>query len=227
LDVILHSLIEGDVAVPALGMGAIPDQLSARLPDGVVHCGTEVVVVAPRGVSVADGRTISAKAVVVSVEGPRAAPLLGLPTVDSNPASCVWFAADAAPIPDRYIVLDGTGTGPALNIAIMSNVAPEYAPPGSGLIAAACPGVDDPDIEPAVRAQLRRMWGTGVDDWRHLRTDAIAHGQPRQHPPFSPKQRVDLGDGLFVCGDHRDTASIQGALYSGRRCGEAVVTSLT
>lgn len=227
LDVILHSLIEGDVAVPALGMGAIPDQLSARLPDGVVHCGTEVVVVAPGGVSVADGRTISAKAVVVAVEGPRAASLLGLPTVESNPASCVWFAADAAPIPDRYIVLDGTGTGPALNIAIMSNVAPEYAPPGSGLIAAACPGVDDPDIEPVVRAQLRRMWGTGVDDWRHLRTDAIAHGQPRQHPPFSPKQRVDLGDGLFVCGDHRDTASIQGALYSGRRCGEAVVTSLT
>jgi hypothetical protein len=25
-----------------------------------------------------------------------------------------------------------------------------------------------------------------------------------------------------VCGDHRDTASIQGALFSGRRTGEAV-----
>ncbi len=41
-----------------------------------------------------------------------------------------------------------------------------------------------------------------------------------------PKQRVTLGDGLFVCGDHRDTASIQGALFSGRRCGEAVVAML-
>jgi hypothetical protein len=109
----------------------------------------------------------------------------------------------------------------------MTNVAPEYAPLGSVLIAAACPGVADPDIEPAARAQMRRMWGPAVDGWRHLRTDAIAHGQPRQHPPFSPKQRVDLGDGMFVCGDHRDTASIQGALYSGRRCGEAVVASLT
>ena len=226
-DVILRSLIEGDVAVPALGMGAIPDQLSARLPDGLIHFDTEVIGVAPRQVSLADGRTISATRVVVAVEGPRAASLLGLPPVESNPASCVWFAADAAPIPDRYIVLDGTGTGPALNTAVMSNVAPEYAPPGSVLIAAACPGVDDPDIEPAVRAQLRRMWGPAVDGWRHLRTDAIPHGQPRQHPPFSPKQRVDLGDGMFVCGDHRDTASIQGALYSGRRCGEAVVASLT
>ncbi|NDF67795.1 MAG: oxidoreductase, partial [Actinobacteria bacterium] len=33
-------------------------------------------------------------------------------------------------------------------------------------------------------------------------------------------------NGLFVCGDHRDTGSIQGALYSGRRCGQAVAASL-
>jgi hypothetical protein len=38
---------------------------------------------------------------------------------------------------------------------------------------------------------------------------------------------VSLGHGLFVCGDHRDTASIQGALYSGRRTGRAVVESLS
>ena len=226
-DVILRSLIEGDVAVPALGMGAIPAQLADRLPAGVIHLDTQVVAVAPGEVSLADGRRIVASRVIVAAEGPRAASLLGLPTVESNPASCVWFAADRAPMSGRYIVLDGTGVGPALNTSVMSNVAPEYAPAGSVLISAACPGVADPDIEPGVRAQLRRIWGPDVDGWRHLRTDSIAHGQPRQHPPFSPKQRVDLGDGMFVCGDHRDTASIQGALYSGRRCGEAVVSSLT
>ena len=226
-DVILRSLIEGDVAVPALGMGAIPAQLAGHLPPGMIHLDTEVLAVAPGEVSLTAGRRISAQSVVVAVEGPRAASLLGLAPVESNPASCVWFAADEAPIPDRYIVLDGTGAGPALNTSVMSNVAPEYAPEGSALIAAACPGVNDPHIEPAVRAQLRSMWGPVVDTWRHLRTDAIAHGQPRQHPPFSPKQRVALGDGLFVCGDHRDTASIQGALFSGRRCGEAVASWFT
>jgi protoporphyrinogen oxidase len=226
-DVILQSLINGDVAVPALGMGAIPAQLAENLPVEWIHLNTEVVGVVPGEVAVAGGRRIAAERIVVAAEGPRAAALLGLPAVESNPASCVWFAADNAPIPDRYIVLDGTGAGPALNTSVMSNVAPEYAPPGSALIAAACPGVNDRHIEPAVRAQLRRLWGPVVDTWRHLRTDAIAHGQPRQHPPFSPKQRIYLGDGVFVCGDHRDTASIQGALYSGRRCGEAVVSSFT
>jgi monoamine oxidase len=32
---------------------------------------------------------------------------------------------------------------------------------------------------------------------------------------------------VFVCGDHRDTASIQGALVSGNRAAEAVHASLT
>jgi phytoene dehydrogenase-like protein len=226
-DVILRSLIVGDVAVPALGMGAISDQLAAQLLPGSIHLDAEVVSVATGSVVLAGGRTIEASRVVVAAEGPRAAALLGLRPVESNPASCVWFAAEQPPIPGGYIVLDGTGVGPALNTTVMTNVAPEYAPSGSVLIAAACPGINDPQVEPAVRAQLRRMWGPRVDRWRHLRTDAIAHGQPRQHPPFSPKQRVALGDGMFVCGDHRDTASIQGALFSGRRCGEAVVASLT
>ena len=39
------------------------------------------------------------------------------------------------------------------------------------------------------------------------------------------ERRLDGPEG-YVAGDHRDTASIQGALYSGRRCGEAVLADL-
>lgn len=226
-DVILRSMIQGDVAVPALGMGQIPAQLAGHLPASAIHLNTEVTRVQAGSVVVAGGQTVRASRVVVAVEGPRAAALLNLRAVESNPATCVWFGADQAPLDDRYIVLNGSGSGPALNTAIMTNVAPEYAPDGSTLIAAACPGINQPGIEPDVRAQLRRMWGSAVDGWRHLRTDAIAHGQPKQLPPFDPKQPVALGDGLFVCGDHRDTSSIQGALFSGRRCAAAVADSLS
>jgi hypothetical protein len=51
----------------------------------------------------------------------------------------------------------------------------------------------------AVRNQLRAIWGSPVDSWVHLRTDAIAHDQPEQRPPFPPKQPVALGQGLSVC----------------------------
>ncbi len=226
-DVVLKSLLTGDAAVPADGMGAIPAQMAAALPPDTIRLHSPVTSIEAGAVIVAGGRRVKAERVVVATEGPVAAELLDLPTVGSNPATCVWFATPSPPSCDGFIVLDGTGHGPALNVAVMSEVAPSYAPTGSSVIAAACPGVFDPDAETAVRRQLRSIWGDGVDRWRHLRTDTISHGQPDQRPPFSPKQRVALGDGLFVCGDHRDTGSIQGALYSGRRCGEAVLAGLT
>ncbi len=226
-DVVLKCLFEGEVAVPAEGMGAIPAQLAARLHPGTVHLDRAVEAVEPGEVTVAGGQRVTADRIVVATEGPAASRLLDLPEVGSNPAGCVWFAADTPPVEGRYLVLDGTGRGPALNVVVHSNVAPSYAPPGRALIAAACPGHAEADLEQPVRAQLRGMFGAAVDRWTHLRTDVIPHGQPTQLPPFGPKQPVALGEGLFVCGDHRDTASIQGALFSGRRCGEAVVSSLT
>jgi hypothetical protein len=45
-------------------------------------------------------------------------------------------------------------------------------------------------------------------------------------PPLTVRQPVDLGDGLFVAGDHRDTASTQGALASGHRAAAAVLAHL-
>ena len=226
-DTIFRTLSDGDAAVPAAGMGAIPRQMAARLDPRTIHLQRRAARVEPGRVTLDRDQVIAADRVVVATEGPAASQLLGLPPVPSRPATCVWFAAERPPTDSRLIVLDGDGTGPALNVAVMSNVAPEYAPEGSALVAAACPGAADADIEPAVRRQLRSWWGPSVDAWRHLHTHVIAHGQPDQRPPFSPKQRVSLGDGLFVCGDHRDTASIQGAMFSGRRCGAAVVASLS
>ncbi len=237
--VVLRCLATGDSAVPAEGMQAIPDQLAARLTPGTVHLRVPVAHVEPGLVRTADGREVRATSVIVATEGPVAAKLLhgqsGTRSVaepGSRAAACVWFAAPTSPAPGKLIVLDGTGEGPALNVAVMSDVASGYAPAGQALIAAACPGdlgdateLSDAALSALVRIQLRRWWGAQVDGWRVLRVDRIAHGQPDSRPPFHPKQAVSLGEGLFVCGDHRDTPSIQGALFSGRRCGEAVLAA--
>ena len=109
----------------------------------------------------------------------------------------------------------------------MSNISPHYAPGGRHLIAAAVPGSLDDALEVAVRAQMESMFGAQARSWTHLRTYRIAHGQPDQSPPFSPKKNVRVRDNIFVAGDHRDTASIQGALFSGRRAADAIHRTLT
>ena len=225
-DVVFRMLSQGDAAVPALGMGVIPAQLAGRIEGGSIHLSTPVTAIHPDGVEV-NGHRVDARAVLVATEGPAAAALLGLPTVRSRSVSCVYFAADEAPTTSRYIILDGTAEGPALNIAVMSNISPHYAPAGGHLIAAAVPGSLDDGLEITVREQMSRMFGPKAGSWRHLRTYRIAHGQPDQSPPFSPKKRVHLRGNIFVAGDHRDTASIQGALFSGRRAADAVHDHLT
>jgi hypothetical protein len=49
---------------------------------------------------------------------------------------------------------------------------------------------------------------------------------PAVEPPLVLRQPVRLSDRLFICGDHRDTASLQGAMASGRRAAIAIHQSL-
>ena len=225
-EVIFRTLALGDAAVPAHGMQAIPHQLAAALPAGTVRTDSPVARLDGTSAVLPDGTRIEGRALVVATEGPAAAALLGLPEPGSRAVSALWFTADEAPVPGRSIVLDGIGSGPVLNLAVLSEVAPSYAPAGRSLIAAACPGPARPDLEGEARSQLRGWFGSMVDSWELLRRDDIAHGQPAAVPPFAPKRAVALGSGRYVAGDHRDTPSIQGAMFSGRRCGELVAAHL-
>ena len=47
-----------------------------------------------------------------------------------------------------------------------------------------------------------------------------------QVPPTDLSRPVSLGGGLYVCGDHRHTATLDGALQSGRLAAEAVMADL-
>jgi len=221
-DVVFRMLNQGDAVVPAAGMSAISEQLASHTPAEKIHLATRVVSATKNGVVTENGHTISTKVVIIAVEGPAASTLTGIPPVQSRSVSCVYFASTSAPTNKKLIILDGTGQGPVLNIAVMSNIAPSYAPEGQHLIAAALPGCIGDDVEDIARQQLQTMFGTQVESWRHLRTYRIAHGQPDQSPPFTPKKKQHLDNGIFVCGDHRDTASTQGALFSGRRCADSV-----
>jgi phytoene dehydrogenase-like protein len=224
-DIIFRSLGAGDAGVPRLGMGALPRQMADRLP-GLIHPNTRVASIDGRSVVTADGRRIEGRAVIVATDLPSARDLVPLRERDSRRAGAVYFAADRAPSRSKMVVLDGSGKGPVLNAAILSNVAPSYAPAGKHLIVAALPDIVEGDLEAMSRAQLRTWWGPQVDAWRHLRTYRIAHAGVEQRPPFSPKRNIALGNGVFICGDHRDTGSLQGALFSGRRCGELVAGAL-
>ena len=229
---VLGSLMAGPTVVPAQGMGELGAQLAARLPAGAIRLGTRASSVDDDGVTLARGARVDAAAVVVAAEGPEAARLVrGLPDPGSVSTTCLWYDAPASPRPGGALVLDGDGTGPVNNVAVLSDVAPGYAPPGRALVNASLAGIaaeDDDALDARTRAQLRGWFGPQVDAWRRLRVDRVAHAQPRQAPgTLDPPQRpVRRSERLWVCGDHRDTASLNGALASGRRAGAEVASAL-
>ena len=176
------------------------------------------------------GETIGGDAVVIATEGPEAARLAALPAPGSRPVTCLYFAAERAPIAEPLLVLDGDGTGPVNNLCFPTQAAPAYGPAGATLVSASVVGGAAGDaaeaaLEAAVRKQMAGWFGDEVRGWRHLRTYHIRHAQPEQRPgALEPVERaVRLESGLFVCGDHRDTASLHGAMLSGRRAAEAVL----
>ena len=222
-EIVLRMLAVGESGVPAAGMRAIPDQLAAGLPGDALELGVAVEAV----------EDLDSPVVVVATDGPTAARLLGeVEDPGSRAIGCLWFSAPEPPIAGKLLALDGDRSGPVANLAVMSEVAPSYAPPDRASVVAALPlgRIDGPipagELTAASRAQLAGWFGSVVDEWEQVAVQWIVHGHPDQRPPFSPKRRVRLRSDLFVCGDHRDTPSQQGALFSGRRTAEAVLAEL-
>lgn len=236
----------GDVVVPDRGMQAIPESLARDLPPGSVRLDTRVdrveeVAESGSGWSVhANGARFEASHVVIATDGETSARLAGgdEPEARWNGTTCLYYDAPSPPIAAPSLVLNGEGRGPIGTLAVMSAIAPGYAPAGRALVSVSvlddaeakdggsggCASREDA-LESSVRTHLGEWFGDGVDSWRHLRTYTIPHALPRQPPGvLEPWERpVRRRAGLYVCGDHVDQGSIQGAMVSGRRAAEAIL----
>ena len=220
-DVVWRSFVRGTSCVPATGMGALPAQLAAGL---TVRLSTPVEAVF-RGEVHAGGEVLTPRAVVVATAAPAAAVLLpGLDVAPGRSVTTHYHLAPEPPVPEAALVLDGELSGPVTNTVVLTNAAPSYAP-GRHLVSSSV--VTGDAREPAVRAHLARLYGVDTSRWEAVAAYEIVDALPSQVPPMGRlRKAVRLEPGLYVCGDHRDSASIQGALVSGRRAATAVLQEL-
>jgi hypothetical protein len=112
-----------------------------------------------------------------------------------------------------------------VNTVVMTHTVPSYAPAGRHLIAATCllPRGSDPADERDVRRHLGEIWGTDISAWELIRRDDIVDALPAQPAPLSTPRPPRYAERSCIAGDHRDTASIQGALTSGERAARAIL----
>jgi phytoene dehydrogenase-like protein len=219
-------LAEGDRAVPALGMGEIARQLAAPLPPSALRyrCAVEEVLRADgRVVGVrAAGTETRADAVIVCAEGPAAARLADLPVpVEGAGVTTLYFAGTSPVTGEKRLFLNAAPTAYVNEAVQISNVAPEYAPPGEHLLSATVLGVrgeEDAEVERRARAELAGWFGDGVmAAQRLISLSRIRFGQFPQPAGFTvslPPVRTGVA-GLYNGGEAARASSINGAMEAG------------
>jgi hypothetical protein len=152
--------------------------------------------------------------------------LIGLTTPAMHGLTTFWHVADEPPTRSGALHVDADRRGPVVNTLVISHSVRSYSPDARALIASTVLGAAGAEVEAVVRRQLAHVYGTATDAWELLATHVLPRALTAVPPPMDARSPVDLGGGLFVAGDHRDTSSIQGALVSGRRAADAVLAHL-
>jgi phytoene dehydrogenase-like protein len=167
--------------------------------------------------------------------------------VDQLSVGCLYYSFQGEPpVKDPILILNGDGkdrgslSNPINNVCFPSAVTIGYAPEGSGLCSVAIlkGAIDayrgnEEELDRAVRIQLAAWFPDFKKDieetWKLQRIFYVPNAQPVQLGKFpatfnggrecSTVQGKSLPSGMFVCGDHMATASLNGALESGVNAG--------
>ena len=228
-ELVWGAFCRGATAVPRDGMGAIAQQLAASLPPGTIRLNQAARHIQASRVVLESGEQLTGDVLVIATDDVTASRLRGehVPRAPARGSMTLYFDAPVAPQRGPWLMLNGEGTGLVRTLCVLSEAAPSYAPPGRALISVTTTEqIGAHDAPQAVRLSLQSWFGSQVDEWRHLRTDHIH----RALPPIdllSPGNRTAsprVTTGLYLCGDYRESGTLDGALLSGRKAAEAVLS---
>lgn len=230
-------LAEGDVAVPALGMGELVRQLAAPLPPAGLRLGVAVEALLREGGRVvgvrAGGEELHADAVILAVDSPAAAALSGaaLPT-DGNGVTTLAFAGSRPVTEEQRLLLNADPEGTINELVQISNVAPQYAPPGEHLLSVTILGnraEPDAELEAKARTELSGWFGDdAIARQRLISLSRIAFGQFPQPAGFAERLPPVRGalPGLYHGGEYTRASSINGAMEAGEAAARTALQDL-
>ncbi|MFF0111604.1 NAD(P)/FAD-dependent oxidoreductase [Streptomyces prasinus] len=226
-DLALRAFAAGRLCLPEGGAEALPELLARGLPPGTVRTGVRVTAVSTTSVTTAEHGEFRCRAVLVATDARAAARLLpGLRVPDFHPVTVVHHATDEPPRTGASLLLDADRGGPVAHTAVVSRVDPSRAPTGRTLVSSTVLGPPGAQVDTDVRLHLSRLYGMPTARWETLAVHHTADAVPAMPPPHDLRRPVRLLAGLYVCGDHRDTSTVQGALHSGRRASAAILADL-
>nr|WP_307808173.1 FAD-dependent oxidoreductase [Streptomyces oryzae] len=234
-DLTLRGFARGGLGVPAGGQATVVELLTAALPPGTVRTGVRVTSVSTHTVETAEHGTFGCEAALVATGARSAAALLpGLRVPEFHPVTVLHHRAPdplppgaCAPSFTVCAERDGAETDPVSHTWVASAVDPSRAAPDRTLITSVVLGeraAEPPTaLDKAAREQLAAVYGTATDRWELLAAYHDPEAVPAMPAPHDLRRPVRVLSGLYVCGEHRDTSTLRGALSSAQRATEQIL----
>jgi hypothetical protein len=209
----------GRATLPCGGMQAIPDQLAAALPADALHLNTKIVEVEADRIRLENGSWIEGAAVVDARDPWQPS---GVQTKPCGTA-CFYFSADELPWEGPWLVL--CPKSQHINtLTDLTRVQPGYAPPGKRLVSVS--SLNPAACREKIENDLTALFGDAVQNWTYLDCIEVPYALPAQPVGHltTPSRTVRPLNGIWRCGDFLETASIEGALRSGKQAAERLMT---
>ena len=221
---------QGYAAVPAKGMGQIPEMIKSQLQTTEIRLNTPVASVEGGKILLADGTQLEADRIIVAVQPDLVMKQLEGQFAPSRKVINLYFAAPKSFLGRPMIGLI-TGQRVINNLVFMEDVSKDYVPAGKSLLSVTVLDTEltDKELIKLVQSELEEISGTKADQFKHLKTYLIPHALPQVGDlKFSiPFTECKVLDQVFLAGDYLLHGSINAAMTSGRTAAEAVIHSFS
>ena len=220
---------QGYAAVPAKGMGQIPEMIKSQLQTTEIKLNTPVASVEGENILLSDGTKIKADRIIVAVQPDLVMNQLEGQFAPARKVINLYFAAPKSFLGRPMIGLL-TGKRVINNFVFMEDVSKEYAPIGKSLLSVTVleSTLAEKELIKVIQSELEELSGMKAEHFKHLKTYFISHALPQVGDlKFSiPFTECKVLDQVFLAGDYLLHGSINAAMTSGRVAAEAVIHSV-
>lgn len=216
---LIDSFVTGKPGLPTNGAGALASAIAARISDIRYQVRVDAI---KDGYLNSNVGKIKFDSLIVATDAQIAAQLLDFEAIPPMVGCTTWYhVPHTSPSSKPFLLLDGMQAGPVVNTIVISNTLESYAPVGRHLVSTT---TIQRCSESEVRRHLSAMWGTSTQHWQLLAKYEIPAALPLAIVGKRLANNVRFDKNIFVAGDWRESPSQNGALKSGRRAAETLIS---
>ncbi len=209
----LQQFLYGNAAIPAGGMQAISDQMASSLPMDKLKLNQEIVAITSNSITLKSGEIIEGDAVILAVDLPVAAKILGLQAPEILGSRTFYFSAKK--VAKEPALLRLVGEQHLLHFTCLTDLNTGLAPKEKDLYSAtSLHNSTEKEVKEALEKQLPGRKLTYIHSFN------IPHSLQKVDDYEAIKRAAN---GIVLAGDYLEFPSLQGALSSGRKAAEEIL----